>query len=296
MFAYTRFSLSETSHRQGLRQIKQNRLLPAPVGVLMHKASSPQTALKVANADVLHTNMLQRASSAQTLDAAAQAPLPNLPIPDTSAGPITTFVQKGGRFPIIMLTHKRPEMLRRTLNSLLAVRGVTADGIFVMQHGKEQATLAVIEKDFKLKVFIDNVKKIGRPNQNMGAMRIAQHYKFALTTAFKEAAPAAPAVLVVEDDLLFSPDFLEFFTATAPLLEVDKTVPQHTLLQLFYSRTLTLSLRRPLPPQLFAISAWNDNGFSGMVRDPFQLHRTGFFPGLGWLLSRELYEKELQPR
>jgi hypothetical protein len=32
-----------------------------------------------------------------------------------------------------------------------------------------------------------------------------------------------------------------------------------------------------------------------MVRDPYQLHRTNFFPGLGWLLSRKLYE-ELKPR
>jgi alpha-1,3-mannosyl-glycoprotein beta-1,2-N-acetylglucosaminyltransferase len=30
------------------------------------------------------------------------------------------------------------------------------------------------------------------------------------------------------------------------------------------------------------------------VKDPHQLRRTDFFPGLGWLLPRELYEAELR--
>lgn len=33
----------------------------------------------------------------------------------------------------------------------------------------------------------------------------------------------APGVVVVEDDLLFSPDFLEYFEANAPLLDIDPT-------------------------------------------------------------------------
>jgi hypothetical protein len=33
----------------------------------------------------------------------------------------------------------------------------------------------------------------------------------------------APGVLVVEDDLLFSPDFLTYFNNNAPLLDIDPT-------------------------------------------------------------------------
>ena len=65
-----------------------------------------------------------------------------------------------------------------------------------------------------------------------GAKRIAEQYKWALTEAFR-AAPDAPAIVVAEDDFLFSPDFLEYFEATAPLLERDKST--------------------------FVVSAWNDD-------------------------------------
>jgi alpha-1,3-mannosyl-glycoprotein beta-1,2-N-acetylglucosaminyltransferase len=39
-------------------------------------------------------------------------------------------------------------------------------------------------------------------------------------------------------------------------------------------------------PSTLLISAWNDNGFKGRVQDPFELRRTDYFPGLGWLLTR----------
>lgn len=82
-----------------------------------------------------------------------------------------------------------------------------------------------------------------------------------------ELKPHAPGVIVVEDDFLFSPDFLEFFHHTAPILERDSST--------------------------FILSAWNDNGLKTKVYDRSALCRTLFFPGLGWLLPRRLWEKEL---
>ena len=70
-----------------------------------------------------------------------------------------------------------------------------------------------------------------------GAARIASHYQYSLTQAF-DIFSESPAIVIVEDDLLFSPDFMEYFEAIAPVLEIDAT--------------------------LFAVSAWNDNGFIGM--------------------------------
>ena len=61
--------------------------------------------------------------------------------------------------------------------------------------------------------------------------------------------PQAPAVIIIEDDLLFSPDFLEYFTSVAPLIEKDPTV--------------------------FIASAWNDNGFREKVTEANSLRRTG---------------------
>lgn len=78
-----------------------------------------------------------------------------------------------------------------------------------------------------------------------------------------------PALLVVEDDLLFAPDFMEYFRAVAPVLEEDDS--------------------------LFVVSAWNDNGFRDVVADPVALRRTEYFPGLGWLLPRRLFFDEVRP-
>jgi len=41
------------------------------------------------------------------------------------------------------------------------------------------------------------------------------------------------------------------------------------------------------------VSSWNDNGYSDMDLDPSRLLRTGFFPGLGWMLRKELWTSEL---
>ena len=74
----------------------------------------------------------------------------------------------------------------------------------------------------------------------------------------------------MEDDLLLSPDFYEYLHAAAPLLDVDGS--------------------------LYAVSLWNDNGFYGLVQpavDAYSVRRTSFFPGLGWLLTRELYKGQV---
>ena len=83
------------------------------------------------------------------------------------------------------------------------------------------------------------VAGIGAQPWNIAAANIARHYKFSLSYMFDEATDA-PGVIVVEDDFYFSPDFYEYFVATAPLLELD--------------------------PSLWIISAWNDNGFDVNVR------------------------------
>jgi alpha-1,3-mannosyl-glycoprotein beta-1,2-N-acetylglucosaminyltransferase len=54
-----------------------------------------------------------------------------------------------------------------------------------------------------------------------------------------------------------------FFEKTAPLLDRDSS--------------------------LFCISSWNDNGYGDMDLDAGRLMRTGFFPGLGWILKMLTY-------
>lgn len=68
-----------------------------------------------------------------------------------------------------------------------------------------------------------------------------------------------------------APDFFEYFRALHPFLLSD--------------------------PTLWCISAWNDNGRDGLVDPgrPELLYRTDFFPGLGWMLLKEMWD-ELEPK
>jgi hypothetical protein len=188
---------------------------------------------------------------------------------------ISDYIDKGGMLPILMMTCNRAKLLEITLGSLLSVRGISKKQIIVSQDGK-QSDVANVVKSHGLNL-IQNIPANNKHNKHLrgnynylaldGASRIAMHYKFSLTHIFNEF-PNAPAVIIVEDDLLFSPDFLEYFINIAPILDIDDTT--------------------------FVISAWNDNGYKGKVDDPYSLSRTEYFPGLGWLLSKRLYKTELE--
>ncbi|XP_075988162.1 alpha-1,3-mannosyl-glycoprotein 2-beta-N-acetylglucosaminyltransferase isoform X1 [Anticarsia gemmatalis] len=111
-----------------------------------------------------------------------------------------------------------------------------------------------------------DLKEITLPRAKVkfrGYYKIARHFKFALNHVFETLGHEA--VIIVEDDLDISPDFFEYFLGTYPLLLKD--------------------------PSLWCISAWNDNGKKEVIdmSRPELLHRTDFFPGLGWLLRRETW-------
>lgn len=78
-------------------------------------------------------------------------------------------------------------------------------------------------------------------------------------------------LFVFSDDLEVAPDFFEYFLGTYPILLAD--------------------------PTLWCISAWNDNGKKNLiaVENPELLYRTDFFPGLGWMLTKSLWD-ELSPK
>ncbi|XP_005814409.1 alpha-1,3-mannosyl-glycoprotein 2-beta-N-acetylglucosaminyltransferase-like [Xiphophorus maculatus] len=102
-----------------------------------------------------------------------------------------------------------------------------------------------------------------------GYYKIARHYRWALNQVFNTFSQST--VVIVEDDLEVAPDFFEYFQALYPILRSD--------------------------PTLWCVSAWNDNGRDALV-DPSKaelLYRTDFFPGLGWMLLKELWD-ELEPK
>ncbi|XP_071563160.1 alpha-1,3-mannosyl-glycoprotein 2-beta-N-acetylglucosaminyltransferase [Temnothorax nylanderi] len=102
-----------------------------------------------------------------------------------------------------------------------------------------------------------------------GYFKIARHYKWALNQVFLKLG--YNTAIIVEDDLDVAPDFYEYFLGTYPLLVNDSS--------------------------LWCVSAWNDNGKAGLVDEHAShlLYRTDFFPGLGWMLTRDLW-LELAPK
>uniref|UniRef100_A0A0N5AA13 Alpha-1,3-mannosyl-glycoprotein 2-beta-N-acetylglucosaminyltransferase n=1 Tax=Syphacia muris TaxID=451379 RepID=A0A0N5AA13_9BILA len=97
---------------------------------------------------------------------------------------------------------------------------------------------------------------------------IARHYKLGLDYVFNNKSYTS--VIITEDDLDIAPDFFNYFSSTRELLDKD--------------------------PTLFCVSAWNDNGKSNLINMDAGdlLYRSDFFPGLGWMMTRKLWD-ELGP-
>ncbi|XP_049781255.1 alpha-1,3-mannosyl-glycoprotein 2-beta-N-acetylglucosaminyltransferase isoform X2 [Schistocerca cancellata] len=150
--------------------------------------------------------------------------------------------------------------------------------IIVSQDCRHKATADVIDS------YSNEVFHIEQPDQSeievppkekkfRGYFNIARHYGWALNETFFRFG--FNTVIIVEvciaDDLDVAPDFFEYFLGTYSLLHMD--------------------------PTLWCVSAWNDNGKAGLVNEsaPDLLYRTDFFPGLGWMLTKELW-KELAPK
>lgn len=171
--------------------------------------------------------------------------------------------------PILLLTCNRPALLQQTLESLLQVRGVKKENVIISQDGALPEVADIAKKSgFTLIQNLNGLRLRGGAATD-GASRIAQHYKYSLSSVF-DRMKDAQAVIVIEDDLLFSPDMYEYLLSVAPILDAD--------------------------PTAFVVSAWSDNGFKDKVHEPYALRRTDYFPGLGWLLTRKLYKEELEPR
>jgi alpha-1,3-mannosyl-glycoprotein beta-1,2-N-acetylglucosaminyltransferase len=141
--------------------------------------------------------------------------------------------------------------------------------------GGRQAAVAAVAADFAARGVSfqqhtqtpDAMLKLERPTDVRGYYHIASHYAWALDRVFSsDSRPVR--VILLEDDMLVSPDFFELFAALAPVLDGD--------------------------PTLFCVSAWNDNGQAGLAWDPTALRRTDFFPGLGWMLTAQLW-RQLRP-
>jgi alpha-1,3-mannosyl-glycoprotein beta-1,2-N-acetylglucosaminyltransferase len=175
---------------------------------------------------------------------------------------------------LLVICYNRPEYLQRTLETVLArLPRTDRPHVIVSQDGSIRQVGEVIdgmqERFRTLGVSFEHIvheqsRQAG--DDGFGYMALARHFGWALGEAFGRGHPR---VIVLEDDLEIGADFFEYFAAVAPLLEAD--------------------------PSLLAASAYNDIGQAAFVSDPSVVYRSDFFPGLGWMLTKRVWE-ELRPK
>ncbi|XP_051521736.1 alpha-1,3-mannosyl-glycoprotein 2-beta-N-acetylglucosaminyltransferase-like [Myxocyprinus asiaticus] len=176
--------------------------------------------------------------------------------------------------PILVIACNRVSV-KRCLDKLIEHRpSAELHPIIVSQDCGHEETAGVIASYGSQLTHIKqpDLSDISIPAQHkkfQGYYKISRHYRWALNQVFNTFSYSS--VVVVEDDLEVAPDFFEYFRALHPILNSD--------------------------PTLWCASAWNDNGREGYV-DPGKaslLYRTDFFPGLGWMLTKDLWV-ELEPK
>jgi hypothetical protein len=182
------------------------------------------------------------------------------------------------RYPVVVIASNRPLYLYLCLTSLSKALGFDPALVYIYvdaQH--DNPTISMIASHFN----ITSISYSRQARQSDGAINIAQHYRFALSNIMQVTASMVvksnvssdslvryDGFIILEEDLIVSPDFLAYFGILSPL------VNDHAVL---------------------AISAWNDNGFRSFSSNSSLIHYTNFFPGLGWFASRALLE-ELLPQ
>lgn len=172
---------------------------------------------------------------------------------------------------VVVMACNRADYLKRTISSILQYHDKLASKfpLFISQDGNDadvQATATSFPQFTYLQHSVVRHHQVRR-EELVAYYKIADHYKWALGQLFNEHNYSK--VIILEDDMLIAPDFFDYFEATANLLEQDDS--------------------------LMAVSSWNDNGQRSFVQDAETLYRADFFPGLGWMLTKDLWD-ELSPK
>lgn len=213
-----------------------------------------------------------------------------LPIISSPFHPHTEKIVSSGS-PLLIFTCQRANYLNRTLENVYAsISRPQHDEeneecrfgcpIIVSEDG-EHADIRSIVLSYRKKFEVIGIplvhmhhpqkKKILR-STSASYVALARHYGWALSEVFAGKAGDSSfslphRVIILEEDIQVAPDFFSYMESTSSILDNDST--------------------------LFAVSAFNDNGHVDNG-DPKRLLRSDFFPGLGWMMTRDLWINELQ--
>ena len=182
-------------------------------------------------------------------------------VPTSALVPFKEVIQTSP-WRIVVVTHNRPEMMRRCLEAILPQPGIEKFDVSISLDDAESesyVTAALTELSEKYPLMKNKFKLIIKPsNESKGKEKpMSQHVFFALKKLFEGVTEYG---ILLEEDLVVSPDFLELMVQSIPIIENDHT--------------------------LFCASGWNDNGFLPFASDHKKILRTDGFPGYGWLVPR----------
>ncbi len=177
----------------------------------------------------------------------------------SSFSPLTTAV--------VVMAYNRRDYLEQTIRSLSSLEGIERTSVFISQDGDDGAVAAfaagagALFKNFGGHLRRPHELAQGKRVRPGGTGYLAAHFRSALGRLFDEKG--FEFVVICEDDLVFSPDFVLLMERTSGILAGD--------------------------PSVYCVSSWNDNGMQHLSLDPLKLYRTSYFPGLGWMMHRSLW-------
>jgi GNT-I family len=218
---------------------------------------------------------------------------------DAPGAPAAVKAPGYGISPLLIFTCRRDRYLSETLDHVYRSIGPRCRfgcPIIVSEDGRHKdVERVVVEHRSKFEdvgiplVHIHHDQRQQQQLRGVGQQNayqaLARHYGWALAQVFDgKADPTTTSgggdndrmhptviprrVVILEEDIRVAPDFFPYMEAAAELLDTD--------------------------PTLFAVSTFNDNGHQVRGGDPKRLLRSDFFPGLGWMMTRELWKTELQ--
>lgn len=189
---------------------------------------------------------------------------------------MATVARHGPIIPVVIVAYQRADVLKKCVETILRRMPSQGFQLFASQDSRDFPEVTALLDDYqqrgKLIHMIHERNTSGGTEEEYAQgwepyFAISHHFQFVLSQVF-DAFRGYDRVILIEEDIEVGVDFFEYMTAMSPLLDQDSS--------------------------LYCVSAWNDNGKAGLIQDPRAVYRTDFFPGLGWMMGRSLWE-ELGP-
>ena len=239
--------------------VDQTSVIPtsATAVVVPIRAPNPSTTINSANADA--------PISAHRAEKVLEADVPSVDAVPPPPAPPPPPVNALGSVAIAILAHDRLDYFPACLQSVLAARNSDQFTVAISMdspaHFESFKSLSHSTNEGKHPIeFWEHV--IPTNGETFPAEAgITRHLKVLFDKAFQ----TFEFVIVLEDDLVVSPDFFEFFQATGHVLPLSSG------------------------SGIYCVSAWNDQALKGFILDESRVMRTSFYPGLGVMFHRTFW-------